>query len=436
MPTIRSPKGTRDFYPDALLLRRFISEAWRRTALLHGFDEIDGPTFEHLDLYTVKSGEGIVSELFSFQRSGGDETYALRPEFTPTLARMYAAKARELPVPTRWFCTPAFFRAERPQRGRLREFLQWNVDIIGDDSPNADAEVIACAVDLFRTLGLDSSRLAVRMSNRDIVTDILTRLGIDADRMDAALALLDKKAKLDEDTFRDQCAGIGLDAGAFADALTAAEERITSGAAAESEHEQRLLDTVDALRRMGLESWVRIDLSIVRGLAYYTGAVFEIIAGNERAVAGGGRYDKLIELFGGPPTPAIGFGMGDVVLSLVLDDDGLLPSGAALLDHLSQPMPTRPDVFVVPAGNDEAESALLETVAALREAGLHTRRTYKATRKIGKLLKDASDCHARYAVIVESATHATVKNLESGEQHADVPLAEISSRCGASASAP
>ena len=148
---------------------RYIQDAWRRTSINHGFDEIDGPTFEHLDLYTVKSGEGIVSELFSFERFGGEKTFALRPEFTPTLARMYAAKAASLPKPTKWFWQQNCYRAERPQRGRLREFCQWNCDIIGDDSPAADAECIACCVGVLESLGLTPRDVRIRISHRAIV---------------------------------------------------------------------------------------------------------------------------------------------------------------------------------------------------------------------------------------------------------------------------
>ncbi len=424
----RNPKGTRDFYPEDLLQRRLMTEAWRRVSLLHGFDEIDGPTFEHLDLYTIKSGEEIVSQLFSFTRPGGDDRYALRPEFTPSLARMYASRARQLPSPTRWFCTPTFFRAERPQRGRLREFMQWNVDVIGDPSPDADADVIACAIDLFRAFGMNADRIAVHISNRHIVAGLLTDTGVADDHLDAALALLDKKARMSAEDFQREAAAIGLDAQRLDEQLRQTQTRLEQGQGEPaSDHEAHLMGVIARLDAMGLADWRRVDLSIVRGLAYYTGTVFEVMVAGERAVAGGGRYDNLVELFGGPPTPAVGFGMGDVVLSLVLADDGLLPAGADLLERLSQPMPTRPDAFVVPSGNEEAEAALPGVLASLREAGLHARRTFKATRKLGKLLGDADACHARFAIIIESATHATVKNLVAGDQREDVPLSELTS---------
>jgi histidyl-tRNA synthetase len=430
--TLQAPTGTRDFYPADLNRLRYIQQAWRETSIRHGFDEIDGPTFEHLDLYTIKSGEGIVSELFSFERHGGEKTYALRPEFTPTLARMYAAKANSLPKPTKWFCVPTFFRAERPQRGRLREFVQWNVDLLGDDSPEADAEVIGAAVGSLSALGLKSADVTVNLSDRSIVADKIRRAGVADDKVTDAFVLLDKKAKLQPAEFAKQAQALGLNA----DALTAALEKIESRAndalaraekgepapaefAADSPKLARL---VAALAAMDVLRWCRFDFGIVRGLAYYTGTVFEIMAEGERAVAGGGRYDNLIELFGGPPTPAVGFGMGDVVLSLVLQDKGLLPSD----EEMAAKLGLRPDVFVISSGSDAADSAVTPLVARLRREGLHARRSYKTTKNIGKLLKDAATARARFAAINEQdGATATLKNLDTGEQGSPVPLADL-----------
>jgi histidyl-tRNA synthetase len=194
--SFQAPTGTRDFYPVDAALRRFITESWRTASIRHGFEEVDGPTFEHLDLYTVKSGEAIVSELFSFTRAGGEKTYALRPEFTPTLARLYAAKANSLPKPTKWFCTPTFFRAERPQRGRLREFMQWNLDIIGDASPAADAELIATCVTMLESLGFTAKDLRVKINHRAALADWFTNRGIPAAEHAKILTLLDQKGKI------------------------------------------------------------------------------------------------------------------------------------------------------------------------------------------------------------------------------------------------
>ena len=401
----QAPKGTRDFYPLELAKRRWIEDKWRQTSIRHGFDEIDGPTFEHLDLYTVKSGEGIVSELFSFTREGGDTRFALRPEFTPTLARMAAAKANSLPKPTKWFSICPYFRAERPQRGRLREFLQWNVDVIGDDSIDADAECIACCAGMLEQAEFTPEHVKLRVSSRTAVASMIEQAGVAAEQMDAALVLLDKRDKLDAAEFKKQADAIRFDIGAY-DTM-----------AADAGSNEAIESLQSNLESRGLSPWCEIDLSIVRGLAYYTGTVFEVheTTGAERAIAGGGRYDKLIELFNGPPTPAVGFAMGDVVLSLVLQDKGLMPSD----EQIAQDLGLRPDVYVIPTA--ETEHLVKPLVAHLRREGMHARHTYKSTRNVGKLLKEANNAHARFALILESDTTCTIKDLDSGEQEENVP---------------
>ncbi len=395
------PKGTRDFFPAELAALHHIESAWRTASINAGFEEIEGPTFEHLDLYTVKSGEGIVNELFSFKRAGGDVDYALRPEFTPTLARMAAAKGRSLSLPTKWFGIPDHFRAERPQRGRLREFKQWNVDLLGIDAPSADAEVIATAIVALANLGLTCDDVVVRISHRSVVTSMLLEGGLDASQLDQALALLDKKEKMDDATFTSKLDEAGLPASAFAQ---------FDGDAVVSHPDLDVLQT--ELERWGVSDWCTFDFSIVRGLAYYTGIVFEIHerSGAERAIAGGGRYDKLIEMFGGPSMPAVGFGMGDVVLSLVLKDKGLLNDGA---DYLQSP-----DVFVVSA-SDEGDALVPTIVSSLRTNGVHARQSYKTTRNVGKLLTEAAKANAKNVIILGGELaqgNVVVKNLDCGEQ--------------------
>ncbi|TVQ31903.1 MAG: histidine--tRNA ligase [Phycisphaeraceae bacterium] len=409
----QAPRGARDFYPEDMARRQYIFDAWRKTALRHGFDEIDGPTFEHLDLYTVKSGEGIVNELFSFRRAGGETDFALRPEFTPTLARMVAAKANSLPKPIKWFSVGNFFRAERPQRGRLREFSQWNVDILGDESAEADAELIACCVGALEGFGLSSDQIRLRIGHRAAVESIFRRFEIAESNYGEWFALLDRKPKLEQAEYVNQAQRLGFDEKRMKE-LDAALDNATATT------DDDLSSLASQLERTGVSAWTTIDLSIVRGLAYYTGMVFEVheTGGKERAIAGGGRYDNLVELFGGPPTPAVGFAMGDVVLSLVLQDRGLMPEGAELLDKID----ARPDIFLISNGQEESEAALKPTVAELRRAGLHARHTHRTTRNVGKLLKEASSCHARYAVIIENAATCTLKNLETGEEKKDVPL--------------
>ena len=384
-----------------MALLRHIEEAWKNASINAGFDEIDGPTFEHLDLYTVKSGEEIVNELFSFTRSGGDVEYALRPEFTPTLARMAAAKGRSLSIPTKWFAIPSHFRGERPQRGRLREFNCWNVDLLGIDDPSADAEVIATAVQGLTNLGLTAEDVVVRISHRDVVASMLQSAGISKDKLNIALALLDKREKMPPEVFAEKLVEHGFDA----DAFTQFDGDIAV------EHEE-LLALQDELRAWGISDWCTIDFNIVRGLAYYTGIVFEIHerSGDERAIAGGGRYDKLVEIFGGSAIPAVGFGMGDVVLSLVLEDKKLLGDGTEYVPS--------PDVIVLSAC-DEGDALLTSTVAMFRKEGIHARRSYKSTHNVGKLLTDASKSNASYAVILGEelqSGHVVVKNMETGDQ--------------------
>lgn len=413
---LQSPKGTRDFYPQQMAWRNHLMDAWRRVSIRHGFEQVDGPIFETLDLYKVKSGEGIVSELFHFEDRGGREL-AIRPEFTPTLARMVADQANALPKPIKWFCTPNLCRAEKPQRGRLREFWQWNVDLLGSDSPVADAECILVAVDLLRELGLTSEHVRVKISHRQTVRHILAKMGVAKDKILDAFDLLDRRDKLEPEEFQKQAANLGLDEDRVARFDQTCRLKYRCGNLSDMRKQLGIdedladLAALDKeLRAFGIEDWCEYDLGIVRGLAYYTGTVFEIheAAGVERALAGGGRYDQLIELFGGPKTPAVGFGMGDVVLSNVLADKGLIPEDVS----------PRADVFVI-ALSDVGSEHVAGQVASLRKAGIHARFSYKATRNLGKLLKDAGNARARFALILDDAAsqgQAQIKDLDTGSQ--------------------
>jgi len=413
---LSAPRGTRDFFPPEMAWRQRLLDAWRRVSERHGFEQVDGPVFESLDLYKVKSGEGIVSELFHFADRGGREL-AIRPEFTPTLARMVAEKANALPKPIKWFATPNFCRAERPQRGRLREFWQWNVDMLGLDSPVADAEVILVAVGLLRELGLTQDQVKVKLSHREVVRTILLKLGVPEDKVLDAFTLLDARDKMPPDDFTAAAAKLGLDESKVDRFTQMCRRKYPAGDLDHLRRSVGLGDPLDdfaaldeQLAAFGLTQWCEYDLGIVRGLAYYTGTVFELheTTGALRALAGGGRYDKLIEMFGGPPTPAVGFGMGDVVLSLVLQDKGLIPP--------PQQIGPRPDVFVI-AASDAAAPRVAPLVSRLRQRGVHARFSYKTTRNVGKLLKDASGCGARFALILgDDADTAELKDMAGGGQ--------------------
>jgi histidyl-tRNA synthetase len=451
----QAPRGTRDFYPEEMLRRRWIEDSWRRTAVLHGFEEIDGPRFEHLDLYTVKSGEGIVSELFSFTRAGGETTFALRPEFTPTAARMVAARASSLPKPIKWFSVGPYFRAERPQRGRLREFLQWNVDIFGDDSARADAEIIACCADLLASMGLSHTEVRIEVSNRQLVTSLLSLSGVSDAAMDQGLALLDRRDRLRDEEFKAGAQAIGLVPNLYDQFAKQLQDGINKGASGAQLRTQILRAAADGtgqdveqrtrkidfeylkqlraeLQATGAAEWCRINLSVVRGLAYYTGMVFEVheAGGKERAIAGGGRYDGLVGLFGGPATPAVGFAMGDVVLSLVLEDSGRMPEAGELRRRTGQ----RVDVFVI-TGDERLDRLVRAGVAFLRREGLQARSSAKATRNVGKLLKEASGMDARCCAIIESEQEATLKFLDTGEQRT-VSLANLANEVRSVETAP
>lgn len=480
MPPTRfqAPSGTRDLYPQDLLRRRYIEKLWRDTAIRHGFEEIDGPTFEHADLYAVKSGEGILSELFQVFsgkdageldaiRAGKSAPYALRPEFTPTLARMYAAKAGSLPKPTKWFWMQNCYRAERQQRGRLREFGQWNCDILGTENDpetraRADADIIAVIVSAMELAGLRPARGErwIRYSHREIVAQYLLQRGVPPDRQPPVLALIDGVRKRTPEQIEECCKSLGLSKSVLDPFITDSGYVFEGGSvtsigqvsSAPAQENKAAWPLWDELTQLNHQDWCKLDLSIVRGLAYYTGTVFEILADNERAIAGGGRYDNLIELFGGPATPAVGFGMGDVVLSLVLQDRGLLPEGDALMDALSRPSASyRPDAFVLSAGQtpeDQAAAAaqVRPLVARLRRgteshaylsrdarkpwdadryAGasngappLHARSSSKTTKNIGKLLQDAVAQKSKLAIIIENAGEATIKDLRTNTQDA------------------
>ncbi|NBC11569.1 MAG: histidine--tRNA ligase [Planctomycetes bacterium] len=421
---LQAPKGTRDFYPQDMAWRQYLIDAWRRVSERHGFEQVDGPVFESLDLYKVKSGEGIVSELFHFEDRGGREL-AIRPEFTPTLARMVADRANSLPKPIKWFATPNFCRAERPQRGRLREFWQWNIDMLGLETPAADAEVILVAVDLLRELGLTHEQVKVKLSHREVVRTILLKLGVPDEKMLEAFALLDARDKLPPEEFIKSAAALGLDEIKVERFTQMCRRKYPAGDVDHLRRSVGIDDKLDdfaeldqQLATFGLTDWCEYDLGIVRGLAYYTGTVFELheTTGALRALAGGGRYDRLIEMFGGPATPAVGFGMGDVVLSLVLQDKKLVPDRYTPV----------PDAFVV-AASDTGAAEMYRLVADLRRQGLHTRFSYKATRNVGKLLKDAAGCGARFAVILGdevSERRAAIKDMSGGEQQ-DIALDQI-----------
>jgi histidyl-tRNA synthetase len=333
--------GFRDFYPQEFAERAHIMATWRDVARRYAFVEYDGPPLEPLELYTRKSGDEIVGQLYNFVDKGGREV-ALRPEMTPTVARMVAARANALRKPVRWFSMPQLFRYERQQKGRLREHYQLNVDIFGSADVAADAELVACAVDIMRAFGLTSDDVVVRVSDRRILQAFLESLGVPTESVTGVYGVIDKLERQPAQVSAEKLVALGVPADVVERIVTIADVRFdevvsrlgSSASAATVEDFGAFLRYVPTL--LGDDaSWLRMDLSIVRGLAYYTGIVFELFdrSGEFRAICGGGRYDTLLQSLGGADLPALGFGMGDVVLGELLRAKGLMRATESRADY-------------------------------------------------------------------------------------------------------
>lgn len=388
--------GFRDFAPEDFALRSYIFDAWRRVSRRYGFLEYDGPPLEPLGLYVEKSGEEIVGQLYNFVDKG-DRGVSLRPEMTPSLARILGDRSRGMSKPIRWFSIPQLFRYERQQRGRLREHFQLNVDIVGEGSVAADVEIVAVSIDALRELGLTAVDFYARVSDRRLLTAVLNASGIDGEGLQAAFGIVDKMERAPKEKSQQRLvAECGLTEDA-ADALHTLLD--TAGLDQIREHFgedeavatalEPLSEYLVMLEAMGLGDYVEVDLRIVRGLAYYTGIVFELFdrKGELRAICGGGRYDRLLELVGGDPLPAVGFGMGDVVLGELLKDRGLLPEYERAVDY-----------YLVIVSEEERTEAL-RIATRLRAAG-HSVAYGLREQGVGKQMKAAAKEGARQVFIV------------------------------------
>lgn len=395
--------GFRDFYPEpiptadswSLDLRRYIFDTWRGTAERYGFREYDGPPIEELDLYTKKSGDEIVGQLYNFTDKG-DRNVSLRPEMTPTLARMAAAHTRNYKKPIKWFSIPQLFRYERQQKGRLREHFQFNADIIGEEHLAADAELIALLIDTLRDLKLTSDDFVVRLSSRRAWQDFFENGGGQEKDANDFYQIIDKLEREDPAVSGDKLAKLGF-------SLKQVNDFIESG-----QPTDELAAILANIKARGLGDFIKIDYRIIRGLAYYTGPVYEAFdkRGKFRAIAGGGRYDHLVKLVSGGKSdlPALGFGMGDVVLAELLKDRGLVPPLGQALDAFVQ------------IADESLRNASLGIVQQLRQAGLATEYPLLKT-KPDKQLKRALELNAKWLVTLDNSTQARVKNLKTrGEQ--------------------
>jgi histidyl-tRNA synthetase len=407
---VQTLPGFRDFYPDDCARRNYILTTWREVARRYGFVEFDGPVLEPMALYEKKSGGELVGQLFDFVDKG-ERHVAMRPEMTPTLARMVAARERDFKKPLKWFCVPQFFRYEKQQRGRLREFYQLNCDIIGEPTPAADAELIAVLIDMLRALRLGESDFVVRLSSRTAWQQFFAQAGGQAEDEYEFFQIVDKAERNPPEKTDELLRKFGLTAQAVLDFMHSKTPTA------------ELVPVVEGLNARGLGAFVEIDYAIVRGLAYYTGVVFEVFdrSKNERALAGGGRYDKLLSLMsdGKVDLPALGFGMGDVVLANLIDDT---PAAAAQRDAWLK-REHACDVYVVVA-KEERRSDALALVQKLRDAGQRVDFALTAA-KVGKQFQTAEQLGATRAVLVgDEWPQVKVKTLATREEVL-VPLADL-----------
>jgi histidyl-tRNA synthetase len=391
--------GFRDFLPNDCARRNYIFAKWREVARRYGFVEWDGPVLEPTELYTKKSGPEIVAQLFNFTDKGEREV-ALRPELTPTLARVVAAHDREFKKPLKWFSIPQCFRYEKQQRGRLREHFQFNADIIGEPSLDADVEAIALCIDLLRGFGFGATDFVVRVSDREFWIDFLRARNVPEEKWQETLQIIDKSER---EAREKTAAKLGP--------LAEPTFKILDGKGS-SEKLDRL---VNALGARGLAEFVQIDLGIVRGLAYYSGVVFEAFdrGGKLRALAGGGRYDNLIGQLsdGAVSLPAIGFAMGDVVLGELISE---IPAAKTLME-IAIASERDPDIYIVIAKEERRADALAQ-VQSLREGGYRVDYPL-APAKVGKQFQTAEQLGARAAILFgDEWPQVKVKDLRTGEQ--------------------
>ena len=411
MQTPAPPKGTRDFYPEDMALREFIFSSWEKTCHRYGFEKFDSPQFEPLELYTQKSGEEIEKQLYTFVDKSGRQL-ALRPEMTPSLARMVARKGSSLKMPLRWYSLPRLFRYEKMQKGRLREFFQLNVDILGVQQVTADAELIAVAIDLMRDMGLDNTDFTVHISSRDLLEELLLSLSIRKEAIPSLFNLLDRKHKIPQEVFRKELEDFLHDPQVVQkvhDVLNAQSLDTIRDIHPTSPAITELDKLLSLLESYGLSEYVTFDIGIVRGLAYYTGIVFELLdkKRNLRAIAGGGRYDRLVALYGGPKTPATGFAIGDVVLAELLKAKSLMPA--------QRP---RSNVFFV-SFEKENPAKTVAITQKLRNNGISCEFALKQA-TVGKQMKLADAARADIVVFIggdeEKAGNVKIRDMRTGNE--------------------
>jgi histidyl-tRNA synthetase len=391
----RALPGFRDFFPEEFAKRAHILAVWRDVARRFAFVEYDGPPLEPLELYTRKSGDEIVEQLYNFTDKG-DREVTLRPEMTPTFARMVAAKANALRKPVRWFSVPQLFRYERQQRGRLKEHFQLNVDIVGEPDVTADAELLAVALEIMRAFELTPTDVVARVSDRRLLAALLERIGVRSDDMSAVFAVIDKIERQPPPVSHEKLSALGLAHDQIGALFSLLETRDPAALREDYGRSTAVATRLDDLERyfeyltwLDVSHWARLDLTVVRGLAYYTGIVFELFdaKGEFRAICGGGRYDDLLKSLGGVDLPALGFGMGDVVLTNLLESRGRF--GVSVM---------RPDLWVASQAEDSLGDVMM-VATLLRGAGASVEYALRP-QALGKQRKAAYSAGASYFVVL------------------------------------
>ncbi len=388
---LQSVKGTRDFYPEQMKLRNWLFNIWRNTALQFGFEEYDACVLEHAELYTRKAGDEITEQLYSFHDKGG-RLLSLRPEMTPSLARMVLQRQKALSLPLKWFSIPQCFRYERMTRGRRREHFQWNADIIGQPSEVAEAEIFSLLLMSCENMGLNSEEIRVFVNDRRILNAILSKINVPEQQQAQIMIVMDKRDKLPPDVFVEMLQQEQM--------TTAQVDQLNNFLSCQSMEELAtelggsqgliaLRQVMDLVAQAGFENYLQFDVSIVRGLSYYTGTVFEmnVVGKSQRAICGGGRYDSLLSTYGGAEIPAVGFGFGDVVIMDVLSDLKKLPT----FDH-------QLDYMVIPFSAEEIGTAI-SISNQLRQKGDSVECDY-SLKKVKKVLQRADELKVQKVVLL------------------------------------
>lgn len=409
---IQTVKGTREFYPEEMALRKWLYGKISQVSQSFGYQEYDGPFLESIELYAAKSGEELVKEQsFVFPDRGGN-LITLRPELTPSLARMVAQRQNQLVYPLRWWSFGPFWRYEKPQKGRTREFFQWNIDLIGVDSPEGDAELVAIAAEFFKAVGLTPSEVKILVNDRRLMDSQISKLGIEkTEDKKKMLGIIDRRDKLSANDWDSYV----LESGFTTPQLNGLKDVLNNKDLYKTS--ETVMRFFAALNALGVEQYVSYDPRVVRGLDYYTGIVFEARDAGEssRAILGGGRYDNLVGDVGGNPLTGVGFAMGDVVMPLILEQFGKLPA-----------LNLNPAEVLVTVFDADCQAYSLAIAAELRQAGINVN-TYPEAVKIGKQFKYADRVGARYVIVAgpdeRDAKIIQVKDLQSGEQNT-VPIKE------------